>query len=241
MEKHRIDYINTITNRLKQIAKIEERDIDTLRNIDSIMPQTVALQTKRSNVLQHQQQIATEKSDLLQKKEDVLSGRMDDEIKLQYTNDSRIFKQKNDATREKKRFNSEELQTKRKELYENLQTQSRDHFGEPTEKDIRYHYKRFRFIDETLPDFIKKNLADMPNNKGYIWKNCWFFGHREKEPYQPIILFEKQRGNILQIHEYSDRDYKMFEKQGKNPKKLVKHKRRIYCNNGPSRWSTVRA
>ena len=67
---------------------------------------------------------------------------------------------------------------------------------------------------------MKSNLADMPNNKGYIWRGVVFYGDLPEYKGQPRILFEK-KGRILVIHEYSGKEYKRYEKEGKNRKILV--------------------
>ena len=89
------------------------------------------------------------------------------------------------------------------------------------ERDYKYGLKTFYKLVDTLPDYIKKNLYSMPNNKGYIFKGIYYFGYLPAEN-GPVVLFEKQRGtSILTIHEYTDKEYKRFEKDGKNRKILV--------------------
>jgi len=60
----------------------------------------------------------------------------------------------------------------------------------------------------------------MPNNKGYIWRGINFYG-KLREQYGPTVMFEKKRGGILVIHEYTEREYRRYEKQGKDRKQLV--------------------
>uniref|UniRef100_A0A6C0EJH1 Uncharacterized protein n=1 Tax=viral metagenome TaxID=1070528 RepID=A0A6C0EJH1_9ZZZZ len=108
-----------------------------------------------------------------------------------------------------------------------------------SKQDLNYFTKRIKQIDNSLPAYMRKNLTEMPNNKGYIWKGCWYLGHKNEEPNQPVVIFEKCRGGILRIHEYSDTEYKLYEKQGKNRKKIVRRKRRVRQLNAPSKWVDV--
>ena len=86
--------------------------------------------------------------------------------------------------------------------------------------------KYFEKVSEQLPDYIKKNLLDMPNNKGYIWRGVCFYGYKkEQQGYR--VLFEKQKGNILIIHEYTDKAYNRYEKKGKDKKQLIFTKNKI--------------
>ena len=48
-----------------------------------------------------------------------------------------------------------------------------------SKRDIRYFYKQYEKIIDTIPDYMRKNLSEMPNNKGYIWRGCgpcWIVG-----------------------------------------------------------------
>lgn len=104
----------------------------------------------------------------------------------------------------------------------------------PKEHEIKFHHNRFRISIDTLPKYIKKNLSDMPNNKGYIYKGTWFYGLKKPETKQPNVMFEKLRNGILRIHETSDTEYKVYEKSGKDMKQLVIHKKRMRRLNAPA-------
>ena len=75
------------------------------------------------------------------------------------------------------------------------------------------------------PDYIKQNLKEMPNNKGYIWRNVYYLGENDREPENPYILFEKTRNKLL-IHEITDTSYLLYEKYGKQRKNLIKKEER---------------
>ena len=95
-----------------------------------------------------------------------------------------------------------------------------------SQRDVSYSYKYFNKVSSELPDYMIKNLSEMPNNKGYIWRGVNFYGDL-KSQLGPVVMFEKQ-GNILVIHEYTPTDYKRFEKNGKDRKILIySEKRRI--------------
>ena len=84
-------------------------------------------------------------------------------------------------------------------------------------KSMANGYKYFCKINDTLPHNLKKNLEEMPNNKGYIYKDIRFYGAKPAEVGKPLVLFEK-RGEILKIHEWSETEYCLYEKKGKNKK-----------------------
>lgn len=100
-------------------------------------------------------------------------------------------------------------------------------------RDANYGQRYYGSVCESLPDYIKTSLNSMPNNKGYIWRGVWFFGKLEPQT-GPTIMFENQRGGIKVIHEYTDTTYKMYEKKGKERKRLVKTQKKRIVSTGPS-------
>ena len=93
-------------------------------------------------------------------------------------------------------------------------------------KNMDYEWRRLGMIEASLPDYIKKNLDNMPNNKGYIWRGVKYYGRKIHDPAEPTILFERYHGTMY-IHEYTDKTYKKYKKENKNTQKvLVKEEKR---------------
>jgi hypothetical protein len=92
---------------------------------------------------------------------------------------------------------------------------------------IRQTYLRewnnYTFSQQSLPDYMRKNLKEMTQNKGYIWKGCWFMGEIDSNEDNMITMFEKPNKDSLFIHEYNKekRIYSLYEKSGQNYKKLI--------------------
>jgi hypothetical protein len=83
--------------------------------------------------------------------------------------------------------------------------------------------------DARLPDYMRTNLAKMPNNKGYIWKGIWYFGHLEEEDRNNLVMFERNNGEFF-IHEIRyGRYHKVFCKDKNGKTTLVREE--IYENN----------
>ena len=73
---------------------------------------------------------------------------------------------------------------------------------------------------------MEKNLKEMPSNKGYIFKNIYFFGSLKPDS-KNKTLFERNK-DTLYIHEYTyppkEEDvyyYKLYKKFKKDPKILI--------------------
>ena len=73
---------------------------------------------------------------------------------------------------------------------------------------------------DTLPEYINNNLKTMPNNKGYVWRNMYFYGFLPKENNNVTILFEKRK-DVLIIHEIDDKYHKIYSKRGKDRRILI--------------------
>ena len=89
-------------------------------------------------------------------------------------------------------------------------------------REIDRVYKRYLQIIDSVPDYINRNLKEMPANKGYIWKAMHLYGHRSRErPFKKTVLFEKLPRGLQKIHEWNDGIYKVYEKIGQQPKTLI--------------------
>jgi len=90
-------------------------------------------------------------------------------------------------------------------------------------KDMNYALRHFYKAEDTLPNYMRRNLADMPNNKGYIWKGVYFYGDLPAEDDKDsMLLFEKPSKDVLLIHEWKEDTYNVFKKMGSNRKELIK-------------------
>ena len=81
----------------------------------------------------------------------------------------------------------------------------------------RYYY-HFTKTNRTFPDYLQKKLDIMPSNKGYIWRNIWYFGLEQVKEEYPLLMFEKTPYKTLLIHEYTADTYTYM----KNHLKLIK-------------------
>lgn len=148
-------------------------------------------------------------------------GGLDNEINMEYINNENR-KKKLDQDREiiakENKKDKQEKKEKCKNYWDGIIGAARSE--RQKERDMKYAQSYFERTCDSLPKYMKRNLADMPNNKGYIWKGVNFYGDLPEES-GPCVLFEKRKGGILIIHEYTDKEYKMFEKNGKERKKLL--------------------
>jgi hypothetical protein len=106
----------------------------------------------------------------------------------------------------------------------NKNTSNKNTSNKNTSQDYENAFSYYRYVNDNIPDYMIKKIKNTPNNKGYIWKGVWFFGELPEEKGKPIVFFDKQRDGTLAIHEFSDRNYKIWHKKENQHKTLYMNK-----------------
>ena len=160
--------------------------------------------------------------DLEIKINDISDGIYDEEIQLEKNNHCKLQEERERAKKEKKIIESKEKKEKKEKsnafYQQNRQSDKEKRF---LSKDTQRYYNHYLKASNSIPSYILNNLKQMPENKGYFWKSVACFGELPAEKGKHLTLFEKKRGGILVIHEWSDTEYKIFNKIGKDKKQLV--------------------
>jgi hypothetical protein len=168
---------------------------------------------------------------LLEKRlDDLENGYLDEEITNEMKNNSELVNSKSLETKNKKIKTRTEDKLQLNKFISKEKADRR--FFKYEKKEADYSYRFFCKTIDKLPNHISENLKDMPNNKGYIFKGIHFFGKKQKDNSGLLTMFEKryEEKDVLIIHEWSEREYKVFKKHGKNAKYLfssVIRKRKI--------------
>lgn len=221
---------NEINNNIRDSTTFITRSEKTIKRLKSsnMGEEYVKAQiVKLTNAIQEKETLLVQlNKDLLK----ISSGGLDEEINQEYEKAAKkmnIKQKESDEIKAAKKEEKYEKKTVFKEYWNGIISASRNY--RQKERDMRYAYKYFYKVIDSLPSYMQKNLSEMSNNKGYIWRGVCFYGDLPEQP-GPRVMFEKKRGGILVIHEYTDREYRRYEKQGKNRKQLVhKENRRVKC------------
>lgn len=182
-------------------------------------PQFALFEKNNNNIVEDQQKLETVKQRLL----DLESGRLDSELETMILG----WKTAANATKVKEKTKKVDREIKVREDVDKRETDWINNREQVTKKDLESSYRYFLKSNGLLPEYMAKNLEEMPNNKGYIWRSIWCFGTLPTEPGQPITLFEKPHRDVLWIHEYqgigsgTTKTLTIYEKKGKNPKKVI--------------------
>jgi hypothetical protein len=219
---------NKITNDIREAEIFLTRSGNTIKRIKNSHMGAVYIHSQIDKLREAMEEKNTFVTSLRTEFLDISSGMMDDTIKEECNeNTKKVRKEQNERIKIKtvKREASAEKKDISQQYWKGIITASRGH--RQKDRDVKYAYKYFNKVIDSLPPYMINNLSEMPNNKGYIWRGIHFYGDLPEQR-GPHVMFEKKRGGILVIHEYTDREYRRYEKKGKDRKQLVhKEKRRI--------------
>lgn len=87
---------------------------------------------------------------------------------------------------------------------------------EKTKRYIDSFYDEYLKIEETIPDYMIKNLEKMPNNKGYIWRGIRLYGKLNvpnSSNAKTVYLDERKHGEMF-IHEITPVVENLYKKNG---------------------------
>lgn len=90
------------------------------------------------------------------------------------------------------------------------------------EKNERYEMKAaYKYMSRMeIPDYLQTKLNALPNNHGYMHRGVLFLGMK------PAIgglskIYEMKKGGVLVIKESTEKETKLYEQKGKNPRQLI--------------------
>ena len=220
----------------QQIRRYEyNRITDEIRNIDIIIKKTEAsasrlryqtgsdfIVAQLSKIKKANTDRRKRKDELSKRLEQLHSGLLDNELIIEAERQMVEAGEKSRATRQKKKELAADKEAKSvisKAYYQAGRREDRQ--NRYMKKNIDRSYRHFSRACSSIPDYMRRNLSEMPNNKGYFWKSVACYGDLPAEPGRPTVLFDRKRGGIMVIHEWTKGECKTYEKKGKDRKVLV--------------------
>jgi len=228
MEFRRRHEKNKIQTEMSDIKNFNTADTATMARFRTSGVNLEFNKKQIEKLLKNIEQRENKLEELSERLQKLQRGELDAELEKESTMVKMDIKRKND---EKKKMKAEIAESKKQDKEKSnayyQANRSIDRQNRRTNKDINWGYKYFKRTCDSVPDYMRKKLANMPENKGYIWKKVFCYGERPAEKGQPISMFERPRGgDKLIIHEWTATDYKVYEKIGKGRKKLVQSTKR---------------
>lgn len=220
MEKFRLAEKNKVLSEIKLIESLIKRNRESVDRLkgqeDSVFTRT-QISKLSTGVLEHESKL----EELQQRQIDISAGKLDDEIKSENENLLNKIQKKEEVTNKKKKEKQDEKKNDSELLKKHYEKTNRYEFSESFwQKEERKYYKNC----DSLPQWIRDKLKDMPSNKGYIWRDLWFFGEKYVPFTKNCTMFENLKGGITIIHEIDADYHKIYEKVGRSNNKTLTEK-----------------
>jgi len=236
--------INNLRNDIKLINKSIEIDKETIKllkngEITNYHIKEVAKLTKSVK------ERIDKKVELELKINLYLSGKLDDEIKkeqLSYLSKLDSIKTLKKQKKDKESLLKSKASAKSKSYYHTIRQEDRK-----SKYSLKNQIRSFRWIQKTvdsLPHYMESKIKNTTADKGYLFKNLYLFGWKKErndnrrnrknkmgkkrniEKNKETVIFDKKRGNILEIHEWTNDYYRLYSKKGKDKRELISERRR---------------
>jgi hypothetical protein len=220
---------NKIKIQLKELQACINKDTNALKGLyEQPDCEYARVQIQRHETRIEEKKVETER--LEKRLQDVTSGKLDNIIIEEREESSKIHTEKLKAKRAIKfdLIQKKEKETQISKRHHELTRQS-DRDSRYLEKSSGKSYEHFLRACDTVPEYMRKNLKSMPNNKGYIWKSVWCMGELPEEPGDEdnITIFDKQRSGLMVIHEWTYDKYRVYNKSGRDRRTLVHESNRV--------------
>jgi hypothetical protein len=223
MEQERRERINELYDRIRSVEVYKERAEKTVRRLrDS---DTHDVEYNRRKVASLRESISnweTELEDAQTEISETKAGLRDGDLRRKKNENIRAQKQRQKEADSRVQSRRDEKKRQKEENDQHWKGMKKMWRGERQQKrDMWHELRRFRRNCDNVPDYMRRNLSDMPNNKGYIWRGIWCLGEKPAEPGRPHVMFERKGKDLLIIHESDEYEIRRYEKKGKNRKVLV--------------------
>ena len=216
MEEKRRKYMNKLAEERRHTLRMIEMNKKSVANLEYSNNSKEYIH-KRLEQIEESNKRNMEKVDELRGRETkVVRGELDDEVLAQYVSNNKskkvdVLEPSGEDIEMSKKFNKGEKDEERR--------------VKRLEKDISYYYGHYLRSVDSIPNYMKSNLASMPNNKGYIWKGIHLYGDLPTKTDYPLTLFEKIGKEPLIIHEWLENGtYRKWKKEDNKPKVLIQNK-----------------
>jgi hypothetical protein len=226
---------NKIRDEIRTIEKYIQTDLSTIGRFsdqnDTVFNKAQIVKLRAKNVERE------EDLDRLGKRMVNLNhGDLDEELNDEMERVGEEVKRKTDETKNRKAVKKAEDAVGKEQSMAYYQSgREANYLYYRSKKDADKSYMHFIKACDSIPDYMKKKLKNMPNNKGYIWRSVYCYGDKLAERgNKPTVMFEKRNG-VLIVHETTATEYKIWHKKGQERRTLFHHEMRKKKNcGGPS-------
>jgi hypothetical protein len=203
---NRISERNRIKTRVRELESFIRFNTNAILRLRQGSSNIDFCKTRIEKLKKDNDALEQELKELGDRQKKLASGELDQELSQQKRRETAIANKK---TQEKRRKKLDELADKAKrskiskEYWDKTLKAGRE--ARYQERSSKRGYDYVLRVHQSLPQYIRANLANMPNNKGYIWRGIHYYGLKDPDKDQHLVMFENKKGQ-LHIHEWS-KDY----------------------------------
>ena len=223
MEQRRISERIKVNEELRILNKYNETDLATISRFRG-MPKTDNFVVRQLEKLQNQTEERNEKIKSLEDRlEKLNAGQLDDELKEIVDRNLAEIKVKAEATKIKK---LSEKTIKASDEQSSKSYYAIEKQGDKMNKSWYFNsaFNYFNKANDTIPDYMKRELNRMPCNTGYIWKGVYCFGERPQTS-NTFTMTDNRKGMKI-IHVWDKHYHSIYHKEGKNDEVRISHVQR---------------
>jgi hypothetical protein len=212
---------NHIKDELRNISMAIEKS-NASASLMRCQPETKFSKAQIHTIIEKNKERINEKEVLEKRLRDLKAGLLDKELLLTVRAQMDEARAKKRLTMQRKKDLAADKEVKSiisKAYYQ--ATRKQDRKNKYANKNMNRSYRHFTRACNSVPSYMRRNLSEMPNNKGYFWKSVACYGDLPREIGKPTVLFDRRRGGVMVIHEWSPNEYRVYEKKGKGRKVLV--------------------
>ena len=188
---------------LVRFNEYTDEAIEMSEDPEGLIEKRDRLETKIQNKRKEIKNLTQKHKDSMNELDKHNNGELDEiynEIYNKREEDKQIRREK--KYEKKTKTNTENKKVSQQFYSNSRQASSKDRY---MKKQYDYHYRYFTRNSAKVPSFITTNLKSMPNNKGYIWRNIWFYGAlpipKKKIFNKHLNTYEHVEDNTLKMHE----------------------------------------
>lgn len=229
MERHIIREKNRIQSDIRSVTNEIDREHERINYLLKTRPSYEQSEREKASIRidNSREKLAKLESDLQNVETSVGRTKLQDEVtrntlEIEKKRQKTILKKKDKLTKAEEQSRCSSINSKIVSADKNFRRLNREY---------NKHYSIFWKGIDTLPDYMKSNLASMPNNKGYIWRGIQFYGSQPLESHDIILFDNNKRVNtyprmykytdyVTEMHEKRDRSYSLASSQPRVSKAL---------------------
>ena len=217
-EQRKIDEKRKVNEEIRILNKYNEVDNATIGRFRTMSKNDSFVLTQLTKLEKQISERNTKIEELTERLTKLEAGELDDEIEADLKRISFEISEKNKVTTIKKKMEAE-LKNKDKKMSKEFYDLER----KSDKMDKQWFYKsaqkHFEHANDTLPEYISRDLNKMPCNTGYSWKGVYFFGKRPE--ISNVYTITENRKGMKIINRWTKDYYNVYQKEGKENELLI--------------------